>query len=75
VLAVDLPEHHQYQQRQPRKRPSGLVRLRDQMSADCLPMGRCPSRRELAAVAKEAAEKVMGLGEVVPAAVQGRDVG
>ena len=70
---MDLPEHHQYQQRQPRKRPSALVLLREQMSVDCLPMGMCPSRRELAAVAKEAAEKVMGLGEVVPAAGQGRD--
>ena len=69
---MDLPEHHQYQQRQPRKRPSALVLLREPTLADCLPMGMCPSRRELAAVAKEAptredleaAERVMGLGEV-----------
>ena len=70
---MDLQEHHQYQQRQPRKRSSVLVLLREQMSADCLPMGLCPSRRELAVVVKEAAGKVMGLGEVVPAAGQGRD--
>jgi hypothetical protein len=43
------------------------------MSVDYLPMGMCPSRRELAAVAKEIAEKVVGLGEVVPATGQGRD--
>ena len=69
VLAADLPEHHQ---RQPREFPSVLVLLKERTSADCLPMGMCPSPRELAAVAKaapireelEAAERVMGLGEV-----------
>lgn len=70
---MDLPEHHQYQQCQSRKRPSVLALLREQMSVDCLPMEMCPSHRELAAVAKAAVARVMGLGEVVPAAGQGRD--
>lgn len=72
-----LPWQHQAPQRQPRTRPNVLPRLREQTSADCLPMAMCQWRRELAAVAREAlrrggreaAERVRGLGEGVPVPV------
>jgi hypothetical protein len=60
-----------------RKRPSVPPLLREQTSADCLPVEMCQWRRDLAAVAQAtpiseglaAAERVMGLGKAGPVPV------